>query len=88
MIPTFLEYYAYQNLSPYKIFNLLAVAKMSEKSTPGFNGGMYTPSPFGVPLKSPSTHLKNEKKLTIEAWDNFDNTSKKYFSYLEEQSQK
>ena len=51
-IPTCLEDYTCQVSSPYKVFNLLAVANMSEKNT----------SLFGVPRKPPptATHLNNE----------------------------
>ena len=46
---------AYQVSSPYKVFNLIAVANMSEKNT-SRSMGVYTL--FGVPRKPPSTHLK------------------------------
>ena len=49
----------YQDLSPYIVFNLLAVANMSEKNISGIMGGVHPP--FGVPRKPPSTHLKNEE---------------------------
>ena len=54
-------------------------------------------SPFEVPRKPPSTWVANKttfqsserwKILNKEAWDNFDNTGKKYFSYIEEWAQK
>lgn len=33
----------YQVSSPYDVFDLVAVANMSEKNTPRFMGGVYTP---------------------------------------------
>ena len=51
---------SYQVVSPYKVFNLLAVANMSEKNTSRFMGGCTMP-PFGLPRKAPSTHLKIKK---------------------------
>ena len=53
--------------------------------------------PFGAPRKPPSTWGANEttfhsserwKILNKDAWDNFDNTVKKSFSYFEEWAQK
>ena len=65
--------------SPYKEFNLLVVANMSEQKTPLDLWGA-TETIF---------HSSEKWKiLTIDAWENFDNTGKKYFSYLKEQSQK
>ena len=61
MIRTRLGNCTYQVSSPYNVFNLVAVANMSEKNTSRFMGGMGVHLPFGVPRKSPSTHLKNEK---------------------------
>ena len=48
--------------------------------------GVYTPL-WGA---TETTFLSSEKWkiLTIDAWDNFDNTGKKSFSYLKERSQK
>ena len=49
----------YQVSSPYEVFNLLAVADMSEEYTSRFMGGM--------PRKPPSPRLKNKKISTIDA---------------------
>ena len=59
VIRTCLDDCAYQVSSPYKVFNLVAVANMSEKNTFRFMGGVYTPL-FGLPRKPPSTYLKNK----------------------------
>ena len=59
MIRTRLGDCAYQVSSPYKVFNLVAVANMSEKTPPDLWGDVHPP--FGVPRKPPSTYLKNEK---------------------------
>ena len=64
----------------------LAVANMSEKTPRDLSGGVYTP--FGMPKKPPSIHLKNEKFSTKDSLDNDDSTGKKSFSQLEERSQK
>ena len=53
-----LGYCAYQVSNPYKVFNLVAVGNMSEKTPLDLWGCI---PPFGVPRKPPSTHLKNEK---------------------------
>ena len=60
VIRTHLGDCTYQVSSPYKVFNLVAVANMSEKTPLDLWGGVHPP-PFGVPRKPPSTHLKNEK---------------------------
>ena len=60
MIPTCLEDCTYQVSSPYKVFNLLAVANMSEK-TPLDLWGVHPT--FGVSLKPSST----QKILAIDA---------------------
>ena len=56
MIPTCLDDCACKVSSPYKVFNLLAVANMSEKTPQDL---WECTSPFGVPRKPPSIHLKN-----------------------------
>ena len=59
---------------------------MSEKNTSRFIGGGVHP-PFGCH----GNHLPliwKMKIFTIDAWDNFDNTCKKSFSYLKERSHK
>ena len=56
--------------------NILSVANMSEKSS------------FGMPRKSPSSSSEKWKILSKNDRDNFDNTYKKAFSYLEERSPK
>ena len=45
-------------------------------------GGEGVHNPFGVPRKPPSTH---PQVLTIDAWDNFDNTGKNLFPILKNQ---
>ena len=50
----------YKVLSPYKVFNIFAVAVMADENTSRFMGGAHL---LWVPWKRPSTHLK--KKLTI-----------------------
>ena len=66
--------------SPYKVFNLVAVANMSEKNTSRFIGGVHPP------LGCHGNHLSLISKiLTVDARDNFDNTCKQFFSYLKEQ---
>ena len=49
----------YQVSSPYKVFNLLIVANMSEKTPQSFMGE----GPFGEPRKPPSTHMENRESL-------------------------
>ena len=73
MLRTYIDDCTYQVSSPYKVFNLLAVGNMSEK-TPQDLWGLYTP--FGGQRKPPFIHLKNKKNLSMDAWDNFDNTGK------------
>ena len=96
MIRFCLDDCTYEVSVPYKVINLLAVANMSEKTLQDLWGDGVHPWGYHenhLPLilkdkKPPSTHLKKWKILTIDAWDNFDNTAKKSFSCLEEQSQK
>ena len=58
------------------MFNQVAVANMSEKKH--LRGATET-----------TFHSsKKYKILIIDAWDNFDNTCNKFFSYPKEQSQK
>ena len=69
-----------------KCLNLVAVANMSEKNTSRFMGGVHPPL-WGA--TETTFHLSEKWKiLTIDAWDNFENTGKKPFSYLKERSQK
>ena len=53
VIGTCLDDCTYQVSSPYKVFNLVAVANMSERNTSKFMGGVQPP--FGVPRKPPFT---------------------------------
>ena len=64
----------------YKVFNLLAVANMSEKNTSRFTGG-------GVYTESTYHSYKKWKMLTIDAWDNFVNTGKNFFVYWRTKSE-
>ena len=67
------------------MFNLLAVANMSKKIPLRFMGGVHPP------LRCHGNHLPhtwNWKISTKDVWDNFNNTGKKSFSYLEKESQK
>ena len=57
------------------------------KNTSRFMWGWCTPS-FWVATETTFHSSEKWKTLTIDAWDSFDNTCKKSFSYLEEQSQK
>ena len=57
MILTCLDDSIYEVSSPYKVFSLLAVVNVSEK-TPLNLRGWHTS--LGVPLKPPITHLKNK----------------------------
>ena len=77
MISTCLDDCTYQVSSPYKVFNLLAVANKSEKNTSGFMGVVH---PLGVSRKPPSSHLRNEKYYA--------KMPEIIFSYLEERIQK
>ena len=67
------------------MFILLAVANMSEK-TPLDLWGVYTPL-WGA-TETTFHSSENWKISKIDAWDDFDNTGKKQFSYLKERSQK
>ena len=58
---------------------------MYEKSTSGFRGWVCTP--LWAATETTFHSSEKFKNLTIDARDNFDNTGKKYFSYLEEDSQ-
>ena len=56
MILTSLNDCTYQVSSPYKVFNLLVMANVSEKNTHDLWAGVHPP--LGMPLKPPLTHLK------------------------------
>ena len=71
--------------SPYKVFNLLAVANMFEK-TPLDLCRVCTP--FGVPRKPSSTYLQNEQFYPQIPKTILIKLAKKSFSYLEGRSQK
>ena len=58
---------------PYKVFNLLTLANISEKNTSGFTG-MGGPVALGCHRNQP---LKNLNYRCIDAQDNFDDTRKK-----------
>ena len=51
-------------------------------------GGDVCNPPFSGATETTFHSSEKWKLLTIDAWDNFDNTGKKSFSYLKEQSQK
>ena len=75
MIVMCLDDCTYQGSSPYKVFKLLAVVNMSEK----------TPLDLCKGPTETTFHLSKKLQiLTIDASDNFDNTGKKSFSYLKE----
>ena len=85
MIPTCLDDCTYQVSSLCKVFNLLAGANMSE-NTPKNLWGMYTL--LWVAMETTFHSPEKWKNLTKDAWDNFDNTGKKSFSYRKERSRK
>ena len=65
------------------MFNLLAVVNMSEK-----NLRIYGVGTFSGATETTFHSSEKWKILTKDAWDNFDNTGKKSFSYLKERSRK
>ena len=67
------------------MFNLLALASLSEKNTSGFIGGVHPP------LGATETTFHSSEKwkfLMRDTWDNFHKTCKKSFLYLKERGQK
>ena len=56
----YLDDCAYQVSSPYKVYNLLAVANVSEKYLRIYGGAT-----FEEPRKPPFTHLKKTKNLCL-----------------------
>ena len=70
-IQRYLDECTCQVSSPYKVFNLVAVANMSKKNISEFI--------FECHLNHPS---RKWKILTKDAGDNFDYTGKKSFPYL------
>ena len=58
------------------------------KNTSGFNEGDVHSLLLWGATEITFHSFKKWAILTIDAWDNFDNTGKKHFSYLEERSQK
>ena len=86
MVSTCVEDCIYQVSSPYKMFNLLAVANMSEKTPLDLWGGCYTPL---WDATETTFHLsKKWNVLTRDAWVKFDNTCKKSLTHFKEQSHK
>ena len=77
MIPTCVDDYTQQVLSPNKVFNLLTVANMSEKHLRIYRG--CAPPP---PLECRGNHLPLMLEIISLT------LAKKSFSYLEERSQK
>ena len=81
MVLTCLDDHTYQVSSPYKVFNLLAVA-MSDKTPLDLWGGVNPQPPLWGAMDTTFHSSEKWKIWTIDAWDNFDNTGKKYFCIL------